>query len=76
MKMTVTINGKPYPVAQGVGAKDPSTALKVQLFPGTNQLVIKVPGKPEVSQELPVIAGEVWGLMILENGGALPIPVY
>jgi hypothetical protein len=72
----VTINGKPYQIAQGVGAQDPSTAVKVQLFPGTNQLVIKIPGKADLAQELPVNAGEVWGLMILENGKALPLQVY
>ena len=72
----VTINGKPYPIAKGVGAEDPSTAVKVQLFPGTNQLVIKIPGKSDVARELPVNAGEVWGLMILENGNVMPIQMY
>jgi hypothetical protein len=72
----VSINGQPYPIAQGAGAKDPSDALKVQLFPGTNQLVIKIPGKADVSQELPVSAGEIWGLMIFENGNALPVQIY
>jgi hypothetical protein len=72
--IAITINGAPYSVKAGVGAKGPSEAFKVDLFPGTNKLVAKVAGKDDQSVDIPVAEGETWGLVIFP-GGELFVPV-
>jgi hypothetical protein len=72
--ITITINGAPYSVKAGMGAKGPAEAFKVDLFPGTNKLVAKVPGKADQSVDVPVAEGETWGLAIFP-GGELFVPV-
>ena len=72
--ITITINGAAYTVKAGMGAKSPAEAFKVDLFPGTNKLVAKVAGKADQSVDIPVAAGETWGLVIFP-GGELFVPV-
>ena len=72
----VQINGQPYNVAKGIGVKDASTGLKLDLFPGKNKLVIKLPGKKDQTEVVAAAAGETWGLIILEDGAILSMQVY
>jgi len=72
--IAITINGAPYTVKAGMGAKSPAEALKVDLFPGTNKLVAKVAGKADQPVDLPVAEGETWGLVIFPSG-ELFVPV-
>jgi hypothetical protein len=72
--ITITINGAPYSVKAGMGARSPAEAFKVDLFPGTNKVVAKVAGKADQSVDIPVAQGETWGLVIF-SGGELFAPV-
>jgi hypothetical protein len=65
---TVTINGSPYTVKAGTGAQSPAQSFKVDLFPGTNKLVVKLAGKGDQRLDVPVTTGETWGAVILGEG--------
>jgi hypothetical protein len=65
---TVTINGSPYTVKAGTGAQSPAQSFKVDLFPGTNKLVVKLAGKGDQPLDVPVTTGETWGAVILGEG--------
>lgn len=72
----VTINGKAFEVAAGTASSDISKAMKLDLFPGTNKLVVKFPGTADHPEDLPVKAGEVWGFIILGDGVVFPVRLY
>jgi hypothetical protein len=74
---TVTINGAPYSVKAGTGAASPAKALKVDLFPGTNVLLVKLSGKADQTMEVPVMEGQTWGVVILDEGQVIgPLRFY
>ena len=72
----IEINGKPFTVMKETGTKNPESAYKLDLFPGKNQVVIKLPGEDDQSEVVDAAAGDSWGLMIVETGGALVVRLY
>jgi hypothetical protein len=50
------------------GAQSPAQSFKVDLFPGTNKLVVKLAGKGDQPLDVPVTTGETWGAVILGEG--------
>lgn len=72
----IEINGRPYPIAKETGTKDPESAVKIDLFPGRNKLVIKLPGRKDQTEEVNAAAGDAWGLIVVETGGVLSIQLY
>ena len=72
----VVINGQPYKIAAGLGAKDPKDGTSLHLLPGKYTCVVKVPGKPDQTEELKVAVDETWGLIVLPTGGYFADQVY
>jgi hypothetical protein len=72
---SIVIDGKTIKVAAGVGAGKTPDGPTLELKPGKYRYVLKVPGKPNASEELIVAANETWGLLA-GPGGILPLQVY
>jgi hypothetical protein len=72
---TIVINGKEYKVAAGVGAKDPKTAISLDVEPGKYQVSLKPRGSDEPS-ELVMNQGETWGVIVFPTGDLFTDQLY
>jgi hypothetical protein len=71
---TLTINRQTIKVKPGAGQKN-TGGPKLDLRPGTYKATVKIPGKPVFSEDVKIVAGQTWGLLI-GPGGILPLQVY
>ncbi len=72
--MTVTIDGQTIAVAPSAGMESPDDAPKLDLAPGTYDVITEV-GGGSVTDEIVVGPDESWALL-LDEEGALPLQMY
>lgn len=72
----ITVNKQNYNLAVGAGAEDPKTGLNWEVAPGKYTVEVKLPGQAPQSETLTIGADEAWGLVVLPNGGCLPMQLY
>ena len=73
---TVVVNGKPYMVAAGRGAKEPTDGISLHVLPGTYNCVIKVAGQPDQTEPVTVALDETWGVIVVPTGGFFAAQLY
>ena len=64
-EVSILINGQPYKVAAGKGAKNPKDGVSLHILPGNYNLTIKNPGQPDKSEKMKIAIGETWGVIVL-----------
>jgi hypothetical protein len=74
--MTIVINGSPYKVAAGKGARDPKDGVSLHVQPGRYNISVKSPGQPDASEPLDIKLDETWGVIVLPTGGHLADQIY
>jgi hypothetical protein len=72
----IAINKRDYNVAAGAGANDPKTGLNWDVAPSKYTIDVKLPGKAVQTEVLIISADEAWGLIVLPDGGCLPLQLY
>jgi len=72
---SVSLGGSSIKVAAGVGAKAPNGP-SFEVRPGTYKLTVRNPGKPDYSESLTVGANDIWGIILIGPGEALPLQMY
>jgi hypothetical protein len=75
-EVTIVINGQPYKVAAGRGAKNPKDGVSLHVLPGNYTFSIKAGGKGEPGEKLKIAIGETWGIIVLPTGGYFADQVY
>ena len=74
--VVITIGKTDYPVKAGVGAEDPTKAIKYDVPPGKYSITIKVPGESPQQESLQIETGTTWGVIVTPSGMAFTDQVY
>lgn len=70
----ITVGKTQVKVPAGSGAEGPDGPT-LNIAPGKHKYRLRVPGKPDVTEDLDVASGDIWGVMI-GPGGVLAVPMY
>jgi hypothetical protein len=71
---SITIDKKTVKIAPGLGAKKPDGPM-LEISPGKHTFSFTLPGQKPQTEQVDVVAGDVWGLVV-GPGGVLPLQMY
>lgn len=74
--IVVSIDGKDYKVAAGVGGSNPADAMQVDIEPGTHTITVKSGNELPETDQIELKAGVTWAIVGFPGGGYLSERLY
>ncbi|MCA9122213.1 MAG: hypothetical protein H6822_21200 [Planctomycetaceae bacterium] len=75
-EMVVSVDGREYKVAAGVGGSNPAEAMQIDIEPGTHSIAVKSGNEPPETEKFELDAGVTWAIVGFPGGGYLSERLY
>ncbi len=74
--IVISVDGKEYKVAAGVGGSNPAEAMQLDLEPGKHTISVKSGSNPPETEQIELKAGVTWAVVGFPGGGYLSERFY
>lgn len=75
-EIVISVDGKEYKIAAGVGGDNPAEAKQLDVEPGKHTITIKSGNEPAETEEIDLKAGVTWAIVGFPGGGYLSERLY